>query len=114
MDNQSSELRQELSNLMTKFQEAVFVGFSGLRSGIETQVKDFGERLDKGVLSIDQRTDGIASKLNNDMEKTRAEAVANRDALRTQIEHKLDQNLSGNAEAAKTLRDELSGNFQRL
>jgi DNA recombination protein RmuC len=114
MDSQSSGLRQELSNLLTKFQEAVFVGFNGLRSGIETQVKDFGERLDKGVQSIDQRTDGIASKLNNDMEKSRAEAVVNRDALGTLIEHKLDQNSLGNAEAARTLRDELGGNFQRL
>jgi len=82
MESQSRGLRQELVNLLTKFQEAMFAGFGGLRQGIENQVKDFRGRLDSGVLSIDQKTDGIASKLNTDMERMRSEAVTNRESLR--------------------------------
>lgn len=114
MESQSRGLRQELVNLLTKFQETIFAGFGGLREGIENQVKDFRGRLDSGVLSIDQKTDGIASKLNTDMEKMRSEAVTNRESLRTLLEQKLDQNLVGHADAAKALKDELSDNFYRL
>jgi DNA recombination protein RmuC len=114
MEGQSRGLRQELVNLLTKSQEAMFAGFGGLRQGIENQVKDFRDRLDSGVLSIDHKTDGIASKLNTDMERMRLEAITNRESLRELLEQKLDQNLAGHAEAARTLRDELSNNFQRL
>jgi DNA recombination protein RmuC len=114
MESQSRGLRQELVHLLTESQKAIFSGFSGLRAGIEAQVKGFGGRLDSGVLSIDQKTDGIASKLNIDMDRMRSEAVANRDNLRSLLEQKLDQNLAGHAEAAKTLKDELSENFYRL
>jgi len=114
LESQSSRLRQELVNLLAKSQETMFAGFNGLRGGIEAQIRDFRERLDSGVLSIDQKTDGIASKLNTDMERMRSEAVTNRDNLRTLLEHKLDQNLAGHAEAAKTLKDDLSDNFFRL
>jgi DNA recombination protein RmuC len=48
------------------------------------------------------------------MEKMRLEATTNRDNLRIVVEQKLDQNLLGHSETAKTLRDELGGNFQRL
>jgi DNA recombination protein RmuC len=114
LESQSRGLRQELFNLLAKFQEGLFAGFGGLREGIETQVKDFRGRLDIGVATIDQKTDGIASKLTIDMERARSEAVTNRDSLRALLEQKLDQNLAGHAEAAKTLKDELSDNFFRL
>src|SRR6266478_4550645 len=114
MESQSRGLRQELVNLLAKFQETLFAGFRELREGIETQVRDFSGRLDTGVSAIDQKTSGIALKLNTDMEKMRSEAVVNRDNLRSLLEHKLDQNLAGHAEAAKTLKDELSDNFFRL
>src|SRR5260370_41725658 len=48
------------------------------------------------------------------MEKMRSDAITNRDNLGTLLEQKLDQNLAGHAEAAKSLKDELSGNFDRL
>src|SRR5258708_1325200 len=114
MDSHSRGIRLELVHLIPKFQEAIFSAFGGLREGIESQVKYFSGRLDSGVLSIDQKTDGIASKLTTDMEKMRSDAITNRDNLRTLLEQKLDQNLAGHAEAAKSLKDELSGNFDRL
>jgi DNA recombination protein RmuC len=114
IESESSRLRQELMVLLAKSQETMLSGFNGLRSGIEAQVRDFRERLESGVLSIDQKTDGIVTKLNSDMERMRSESVINRDNLRTLLEQKLDQNLAGHAEAAKTLKDELSDNFHRL
>ena len=114
MDNHSRGLRQELVHLLGTFQDAVFAGFGGLRTGIETQVTEFGGRLDNGILLIDQKTNGISNKLNTDMERMRSEAVTNRDNLRTLVENKLDQNLAGHTETAKVLKDELSDNFHRL
>jgi DNA recombination protein RmuC len=114
MEIHSRGLRQELVHLLGTFQDAVFAGFGGLRTGIETQVTEFGGRLDSGILSIDQKTNGIANKLNTDMGIMRSEAVMNRDNLRTLVENKLDQNLAGHTETAKALKDELSGNFHRL
>lgn len=113
-DNQYRGLRQELVHAITKFQEAISSGFSDLRAGIDTQIRGFGDHLEKGVSSIDQKATGIASKLDADMDRMRSESAANRDNLRGLIEQKLDQNLSGHAETAKTLKDELGGNFQRL
>jgi DNA recombination protein RmuC len=114
MENHSRSLRQELVHLVGTFQDAVFAGFGGLRTGIETQVMEFGGRLDSGILLIDQKTGGIASKLDSDMERMRSEAVSNRDNLRTLLENKLDQNLAGHTETAKTFKDELTDNFHRL
>lgn len=114
MENHSRGLRQELVQLVGTFQDAVFAGFSGLRTGIETQVTEFGGRLDSGILLIDQKTNGISNKLNTDMERMRSEAVTNRDNLRTLVENKLDQNLAGHTETAKALKDELGDNFHRL
>ena len=107
-------LRQELINSIARFQDAIVTGFGALGHGIEGKIKEFADRLDIGVTSIEQRTDGIASKLNSDMERMRAEAVTNRENLRSVVEQKLDQNLANHAEAAKLLKDELSDNFHRL
>ena len=57
---------------------------------------------------------GIAAKLNGDMEQMRSEANTSREALRGLIEAKVDHSTHQQGEAAKALRDELGGNFQRL
>jgi DNA recombination protein RmuC len=113
-DNQFVGLRQELVHALTKFQEAISSGFGELRQGTETRIRDFGALLEKGVSSIDQRANNIATKLDSDMDKMRLESATNRDNLRLLVEQKLDQNLIGHAETAKTLKDELGENFQRL
>ena len=48
------------------------------------------------------------------MEQMRSEANTSREALRGLIEAKLDHSTHQQSEAAKALRDELGGNFQRL
>ena len=113
-DENSRGLRPGLINSLAKFQEAIVAGFGTLGHGLQDKVKEFAERLDASVSSIEQKTDGIGSKLNSDMEKMRSEAVTNRDNLRSVIEQKLDQNLAGHANAAKVLKDELSDNFHEL
>ena len=114
VEDQAGRLRQELNQSLKAFQELTVVAVAGLRDGIEGQVRGFGERLDAGIKIIDERTAGIATKLNGDMEQMRSEANTSREALRALVEAKLDYSTHQQGEAAKTLRDELGGNFQRL
>jgi DNA recombination protein RmuC len=114
VQDQARWLRQELGQSLTSFQELMLTTFSTVRDGIDGQVRGFGERLDGGIRAIDERAAGIAAKLNDDMAQMRSEANTNREHLRAIIEQKLDQNISQQIDAAKVLRDELSGNFQRL
>ena len=114
VEDQAGRLRQELNQSLKAFQELTVVAVAGLRDGIEGQVRGFGARLDAGIKIIDERTAGIATKLNGDMEQMRSEANTSREALRALVEAKLDYSTHQQGEAAKTLRDELGGNFQRL
>ena len=114
IQDQARWLRQELGQSLTNFQDSTLNAFATLGDGIDVQVRSFGERLDGGVRAIDDRAAAIAAKLNDDMAEMRTEAGANRESLRTAIDQKLDQNIRQQAEASKTLREELGGNFDRL
>jgi DNA recombination protein RmuC len=114
VEDQAGRLRQELNQSLKAFQELTVVAVAGLRDGIEGQVRGFGARLDAGIKIIDERTAGIATKLNGDMEQMRSGANTSREALRALVEAKLDYSTHQQGEAAKTLRDELGGNFQRF
>ncbi len=114
VQDQARWLRQELGQSLTSFQELMLTTFGTVRDGIDSQVRGFGERLDAGIRAIDDRAAGIAAKLNDDMAQMRSEANTNREHLRAAIDQKLDQNIGQQAEASKSLRDELGGNFQRL
>ena len=100
--------------VLSSIQDLTLKAFGTLRDGIDGQVRSFGERLDGGIKAIDDRAAAIAAKLNDDMVQMRTEANANRESLRSAIEQKLDQNIRQQADASKTLRDELGGNFHRL
>jgi hypothetical protein len=104
LQDQARWLRQELGQSLTSFQEMMLTTFGTMRDGIDGQVRGFGERLDAGIKAIDERTAGIATKLNADIAQMRLEANSNREHLRTTIEQKLDQNISLQTEAAKVLR----------
>jgi DNA recombination protein RmuC len=114
VQDQARWLRQELGQSLTSFQELMLTTFGTVRDGIDSRVRGFGERLDAGIRAIDDRAAGIAAKLNDDMAQMRSEANTNREHLRAAIDQKLDQNIGQQAEASKSLRDELGGNFQRL
>ena len=114
VEDQTRGLRQELGLSLKGFQELTLAAFGTLRDGIDAQVRGFGERLDGGTKAIDERAAAISTKLNDEMAQMRAEANTNRETLRSLIEQKLDHSIGQQAEASKTLRDELGGNFQRL
>jgi DNA recombination protein RmuC len=114
VEAQAGRLRQELNQSLKGFQELTLAAFAGLRDGIDGQVRGFGDRLEAGIKLIDERAAGIAAKLNGDIAQMRSEANTSREALRGLIEAKLDYSTHQQGEAAKALRDELGGNFQRL
>ena len=109
IEEQARGLRQELGQSLKGFQELTLAAFGALRDGIDAQVRGFGERLDGGIKAIDERAAAISSKLNNDMERMRAEANAGRENLRGLIEQKLDHNIAQQSDSAKILREELGG-----
>jgi DNA recombination protein RmuC len=103
IDDHGRGLRQELGQ-----------SFGILREGIDSQVREFGERLNAGVKAIDDRAAAISTKLTLDMEQMRSEANTGRENLRGLIEQKLEQNITQQSDSAKVLREELGGNFDRL
>jgi DNA recombination protein RmuC len=113
-DDQARGLRQELGDNLKNFQDTTTNAFSTLGSGVGGQVREFGERLDAGIRTIDLRVAGIAEKLNADIAQLGEDAVRAREALRHLVEGKLDGALARQSEEAKGLRSELNDSFHRL
>lgn len=107
-------LRQELTDNLRGFQETTLTAFREFGSSLGREVKEFGNRLETGVNRIDERAAAIGSKLDLEMSRMGEEATKNRDALRQTIEAKLDGAASIQAGAAKGLREEMTGSFQKL
>jgi DNA recombination protein RmuC len=59
---------------LNSFQNSTTKAFSALVEFVSTQTRAFGERLDSGIKTIDDRVAGIADKLNADMAKMGAES----------------------------------------
>jgi DNA recombination protein RmuC len=89
-EDQARGLRQELSEHLKGFQDTTIKAFGILSEGVNAQIRSFGDCLDGGVKTIDQRVAGIAEKLNADLAQMGADAAKNREALRQLIEGKLD------------------------
>jgi DNA recombination protein RmuC len=114
IESQARGLREELGRILSGFQEVTLTAFGTLRDGIDSQVRGFGERLDRGAAKTEENVAAISAKLTQDMNLMRAEANIGRDNLRGLIEQKLENNISQQADNAKILREELGGNFDRL
>ena len=113
-EDQARSLRQELGDHLKGFQDTTIKAFGVLTAGVNSQMRGFGERLDGGIKTVEQRVEGIAEKLNTDIGQMGEDASKNRDALRQLIEGKLDGSAAKQAEEAKGLREELNGSFHRL
>ena len=113
-DEQGRTLRQELAENLRGFQETTLKIFHGLGEQLASQVKESGVRLDSGVKAIEERATVISTKLDQDIARRGEEATRNRDDLRQTIEAKLDDAASKQAAAAKDLREEMTGSFQKL
>ena len=113
-DEHARTLRQELSDNLRGFQETTFKVFREFSGALAGEIKEFGSRLDADISKIDERASGIGSKLDLELSRMGEDATKNRDALRQTIETKLEGAASTQAGAAKHLREEMTGSFQRL
>jgi DNA recombination protein RmuC len=113
-DEHARQLRQELGDNHRGFQETTLKVFREFGDSIGGEVKQFDNRLDKGVKTIDERAAAIGTKLDQDMARMGDEATRNRDALRQTIEAKLDSAATKQTAAEKDLREEMTGSFQKL
>jgi len=113
-DEHARGLRQELVDNLRGFQETTLKVFREFGDSLGGEVKEFGNRLDKGVRTIDERAAAIGSKLDQDMARMGEEATKNRDALRQTIEANLDGAATKQTGAAKDLREEMTGSFEKL
>lgn len=113
-DERARTLRQELSDNLRGFQETTLKVFREFGDSLGGEVKEFGNRVEAGANKVDERAAAIGSNLDQEMSRGREEATKNRDALRQTIEAKLDGAASTQAGAAKLLREEMTGSFQKL
>jgi DNA recombination protein RmuC len=75
---------------------------------------ELGGRLDGGVKMIDERVQGMAAKLDQDISQMGKEANSGRDILRDSIERRLEEASEKQAVAAKESRDEITSSFRKL
>jgi DNA recombination protein RmuC len=94
-EEQARGTRQELADALRGFQDSL------------------AQRLDSGIEKIQAPVTAIGQKLDGDMTRMAESAAANRDALRAAIEGKLDAASQQSQEAARNLREELTGNFDK-
>jgi len=113
-DEHARALRQELADNFRGFQETTLKVFREFGDSLGGEVKEFGARLDTSVKAIDERAAAIGSKLDQDIARMGEEATRNRDTLRQTIEGKLDGAATKQTSAAKDLREEMTGSFQKL
>lgn len=113
-DEQARSLRQELVLNLGGFQDTTLRGFRELSDRLDVQVKEFGVRLNDGVLAIHNRAAAIATKLDTDIQRMGGEATVNRDVLKHSIETKLDDAAAKQANAARESREEMFGSFRKL
>lgn len=113
-DEHAWALRKELADNLRGFQETTLRVFRELGESLSADVKEFGDRLDKGVKAIDERAAAIGGKLDQDMNRMGEEATKNRDTLRQTIEAKLDSAAAKQTGASKDLREEMTGSFQTM
>lgn len=94
-DEQARGTRQELADALRGFQDSL------------------AQRLDSGVEKLQAPVTAIGRKLDEDMARMAQDAGLNRDALRQSIESKLEAATQASQEAARALREELTGNFDK-
>ncbi len=113
-DDQARGLRQELGENLRGFQETTLRGFRDLGDRLEAQVKEFGTKLDGGIIAIHDRSAAIAVKLDQVIARMGEEASRNGDTLRQSIEVKLDDASTKQSTAAREFREEMTGSFRQL
>jgi DNA recombination protein RmuC len=76
--------------------------------------QELGERVDRGIKSIEEKTAAIAAKLDAEMAKMADEANRSRESLKAAINERLENSAARQAEAGKLLREEVAASLQRF
>lgn len=113
-EDRGRALRQEMSDGLRGFQDSTITAFRELGDGLAGGIRASADRLDAGVKAIRDDASATGAKIEHDMTRMNEQAVEGREALRRAIEIKLDDAAMKHASAAKDLRDELNGGFERL
>ncbi len=113
-DAEIRSVRQELLQTMNQQQGAAADMMLKLSERLLNQVDNFGQRLEATNKTTEARINDIGTKLNADIGRMEQGSTANREALRTMVEHKLDQSGAAHAESARNLREELNNSFHSL
>jgi DNA recombination protein RmuC len=113
-DEQNRATRQELTDNLRGFQETTLKVFRELSDVLGAEVKEFGDRLDRGIKAIDERAAAIGTKLDRDIASIDEEAKRGRESLKESIEGKLENAGSRQATSARELREEMTSSFQSM
>jgi DNA recombination protein RmuC len=113
-DDRGRALRQEIVDGLRGFQDSTVTVFRELGDALSGSIRSSTERLDSGVKAIRDDASALGARIDQDMTRMNEQAVEGRDTLRRTIEVKIDDAATRHATAAKDLRDELNGGFERL
>lgn len=113
-DENSCNTRREIADGLRGAQDSTINSVGVLSTGLNNQIRDFGERLDAGLTAVELRVGLLGEKLDSDISQMGETAEQNRSILRIKVEEKLDAALANQTEMAKNLREELGLNFHRL
>jgi DNA recombination protein RmuC len=113
-EEQMRGLRQEISGALAQSLNTTVTTVTAIAADIRGQVDAFGERLAASNRITEDKIAAIGLKLNTDIAQMGESAATNRDALRSVIEEKLASSAAAHSDAARALREELDGSFQRM
>lgn len=113
-EEQARGVRQDLAGGLDRSQATTVNSFGALSEGVNAQLRDFGERLDRSMQTVEKRIAAIGEKLDQDIARLGTSAEQNRENLRALVEGKLDAAVSKQGDEAGRLREELNQSFERL
>jgi DNA recombination protein RmuC len=112
--DQARALRLEVGENVRGFQGTVLQAFTSLGEQQTEQMRSFGDDLGSGFVRSEQRTSDIALRVSEELQKISTIAVQTSDQLRCGVEGKLDQFGEKAANAARELRNEVTGGIKTL
>jgi DNA recombination protein RmuC len=111
---QGRALRQEVAENVRGFQGTILQSVSSLGEQQTEQMRGFGEEARNGFVRSEQRTNEIAQRVADELQKIAASEVQTSDRLRAGIEAKLDQFGDKSTNASRELRDEVTVGVKNL
>jgi len=107
-------LRQEVGDSVRGFQGSILEAFKSLGTQQVEQLRSFGEALQSGFRTSEERTGAIAQRVADELLKIATSGNEASERLRIGIETKLDQFGEKSVVASRELREEVSGGVKTL